>query len=421
MYFYTKFRILNLALFISKRYLVAKKSHNAINIITAISIGLVAVGTMALIVIMSVFNGLENLVGSLNSSISSDFLIEAKKAKYIDLEAFPEEEVKHLEGINYWVKVLEDNALLKYSPALEEDNPREFIGQIRGVEEDYIKATKIEDMMIDGVFLLQNRAKEYCVLGNGVASRLQIHLNDFNNPIHCYFPKAGTNITINPLEAISIANIYPSGVFSVQQEVDDRLVIASLAFVQKLMNLENKVTSIHVDAVDGIDERDLQNQIMAILGDDYKVRNKMQQNAVMYNIMKSEKWSSFVILAFILFIATFNLVGALSVLIIDKKADILNLSFMGANRSLISKIFLFEGFMVSLSGTILGLLLGSALVYLQAAYNLVPMQGSFVVESFPVELRFSDIAAILAVVIVVSMLAVIYPIKRLSRTLLRNE
>ncbi len=203
--------------------------------------------------------------------------------------------------------------------------------------------------------------------------------------------------------------------------MDDRLVITSLAFVQKLMNLENKVTSIHVDAVDGIDERDLQNQIMAILGDDYKVRNKMQQNAVMYNIMKSEKWSSFVILAFILFIATFNLVGALSVLIIDKKADILNLSFMGANRSLISKIFLFEGFMVSLSGTILGLLFGSALVYLQAAYNLVPMQGSFVVESFPVELRFSDIAAILAVVIVVSMLAVIYPIKRLSRTLLRNE
>ena len=411
---------MNLSFFISKRYLVAKKSHNAINIITAISVGLVAVGTMALIIIMSVFNGLENLVATLNSSVISDLLIESKTEKYINLEQFPAEKLKQLDGVIHFVKILEDNTLFKYNPALE-NNSREFIGQIRGVDAQYNQATDIDKMMIDGVFMLESQGRPFCVLGNGVASRLQIHLNDFDNPLQCYFPKLESTVMMNPMDAVSIENIYPAGVFSVQQELDDRLIIAPLAFVQKLMNLENMLTSIHVDVDDNVDEPALQAKIQSIIGDQYKVRNRKEQNAVMYNIMKSEKWSSFMILAFILFIATFNLVGALSVLIIDKKADIQNLSFMGANRKLITRIFLFEGFMVSFSGTIIGLVLGSGLVWLQSAFHFIPMQGSFVVDSFPVELQLTDILAILSIVTVVSMLAVIYPIKRLSRTLLIGE
>jgi len=408
---------LNLAFYISKRYLIAKKSHNAINIITAISVGLVAVGTIALIAIMSVFNGLETLVGSLSTSINSDLLIEPKTSKYIDRKDFPEDKLKSMDGIKYWSPTLGDNVLFKYKPALETTS-REYIGYLLGVEENYTKSTNIESMMIDGVFLLQNYGKPYCVMGNGVAANLQIHLNDFNNPIRCYFPKADASVSINPMEAISIGNLLPSGVFSIQQEIDEKLIIAPLNFAQELMNLKGKLTSIQVELEDESQVDIIQKKIQDIVGNSFTVKNKIQQNDVMYNIMKSEKWSSFLILAFILFIATFNLVGALSVLIIDKQADIQILTFMGANKTLISKIFLFEGFMVTMSGTLIGLVLGSLLVVVQDKFGIIPMQGSFAVDSFPVELLFSDLAAVFAVVVVVSLIAVIYPIRRLSKTIL---
>ena len=411
---------MNLAFYISKRYLIAKKSHNAINIITAISVGLVAIGTIALIAIMSVFNGLETLVGSLSTSINSDLLIEPKTSKYIDRKDFPEEKIKKLEGIKYWSPTLGDNVLFKYKPALETIS-REYIGYLLGVEENYTKSTNIESMMIDGVFLLQNYGKPYCVMGNGVAANLQIHLNDFDNPIRCYFPKADASVNINPMDAISIGNLLPSGVFSIQQEIDEKLIIAPLNFVQELMNLKGKLTSIQVELEDESEVDNIQKEIQNIVGNSFTVKNKIQQNDVMYNIMKSEKWSSFLILAFILFIATFNLVGALSVLIIDKQADIQILTFMGANKTLISKIFLFEGFMVTMSGTLIGLVLGALLVVIQDTFGIIPMQGSFAVDSFPVELLFSDLAAVFAVVVVVSLIAVIYPIRRLSNTILLDN
>jgi lipoprotein-releasing system permease protein len=412
---------MNLAFYISKRYLLAKKSHNAINIITAISVGLVAVGTMALIIIMSVFNGLETLVGSMDQSVSSDLLIEPTNNKYISKDSFPFQKIRNVKGVKSLSRILEDNVLLKYSPALEDENPREFIALVRGVDINYTETTQIESKIIDGAFLLNHNSRQYAVLGNGVASRLQIHLNDFDNPIRFYFPKANADPILNTLEAINIENAFPYGVFSAQQELDDKLVICSIDFVQSLMDLKNKYTSIVVAINKDISPDIVQSQIQEVLGEGYSVKNRQQQNEIMYNIMKSEKWSSFMILSFILFIATFNLVGALSVLIIDKQEDIFNLSFMGASRNLISKIFLYEGFLVTLSGTLIGLVLGSILVFLQDAFHFVPMQGSFIVDSFPVELRIMDLVAVLSVVIVVSMIAVIIPIKRLSNTFLKRN
>lgn len=419
-YFYTKLLSMNLAFYISKRYLLAKKSHNAINIITAISVGLVAVGTMALIIIMSVFNGLEALVGSMDQSVSSDLIIEPIASKYISQDSIPYDSIIALQGVASVSRVLEDNVLLKYSPALEDETPREFIALIRGVDDNYAKTTAIESKIIDGVFLLNSSGHQYSVLGNGVASRLQIHLNDFDNPIHFYFPKADANPILNPLNAVKIENAFPSGVFSVQQELDDKLIICSLDFVQDLMDLQNKFTSISIAVDENTTVYELQSNLKHLLGPDFSIKNRQQQNEVMYNIMKSEKWSSFLILSFILFIATFNLVGALSVLIIDKQEDIFNLSFMGASKSLIARIFLYEGFLVTLSGTLLGLILGSILVFLQDMFHFVPMQGSFIVDAFPVKLRSSDLVAVLAVVIAVSMIAVIIPIKRLSNTFLKR-
>ncbi len=401
--------------------MIAKKSHNAINIITAISVGLVAVGTMALIIIMSVFNGLETLVGSMEQSVSSDLVIKPINNKYITQDSFPFETIKEYKEVKYLSKVLEDNVLLKYFPALEDENPREFIALVRGVDDNYKRTTQIESKIIDGVFLLKSNNHQYAVLGNGVASRLQIHLNDFDNPIHFYFPKIDVDPILNPLNAVNIENALPYGVFGIQQELDDKLVICSLDFVQKLMGLTNKYTSIVIATNNDYSTDKLQSKLQDLLGKEYSVKNRKQQNAIMYNIMKSEKWSSFMILSFILFIATFNLVGALSVLIIDKQDDIFNLSFMGATNRMIKRIFLYEGFLVTLSGALLGLVLGSIFVFLQDTFHFVPMQGSFIVDSFPVELRGMDLLAVLAVVLSVSMIAVIIPINRLSKTFLNNN
>ena len=405
---------MNLPVFIAKRYLLAKKSHNAINIITSISIALVAIGTMALIVIMSVFNGLETLVGKIDSSASADLIIDNKFSKYIDGEEFPKDEILYIDGVRLVSAILNDNLLLKYTPVLEENSPREIIAQIRGVEDNYSKITNIEDKIIDGVYLLKSRSVNYCVLGNELAQRLQIHINDFDNPINCYFPKSNVGISLNPLNAISVKYIFPAGVINVQQELDAKLIITSLKFAQELMNTPNKATEYVVDVEDNADIAVVQNKVKAILGNNYIVKNKREQNEVMYNIMKSEKWSSFLILLFILFIATFNLVGALSVLIIDKQSDIKTLTFMGADKALISRIFMIEGFMVTFSGTIIGLLLGIAIIIAQDFFHIIPMQGSFIVDAFPIELRFVDVSIILAVVVSISMLAVVYPIRKLS-------
>ena len=408
---------MNLSLFIAKRYLLAKKSHNAINIITSISIALVAIGTMALIVIMSVFNGLETLVGELDSSASADYIVDNKYSKYISTEEFPVDKIKRIEGVNDITAILEDNLLVKYTPALEENSPREIIALIRGVEENYIATTAIEQKIIDGLFVLGDGRVNFCVLGNGLAHHLQIHINDFDNPITCYFPKSGQGISINPLDAIEIKNVFPSGVVTIAPELDNSIIITSLKFAQELMNLTNGATSYYIDINNAASIDLVQNEIQNILGENYSVKNKKQQNEVMYNIMKSEKWSSFLILSFILFIATFNLVGALSVLIIDKQKDIKTLTFMGAEKSLISKIFVIEGFMVTFSGTLLGLLLGVILIVLQDIFHIIPMQGSFIIDAFPVELRFIDLVSILTVVVSISMLAVIYPIRKLSKVI----
>ena len=408
---------MNLSFFIAKRYLLAKKTHNAINIITYISISLVAIGTMALIVIMSVFNGLESLVETLDSSASSDFIIDNTYHKYININEFPADDIKQINGVNSVSAILEDNLLVKYTPALEENSPREIIAKIRGVEEDYLISTDVESRIIDGVFLLESRSINYCVLGNGLANRLQIHINDFDNPIVCYFPKADAGITLNPLDAISIKDIFPAGVVSINAELDDKMIFSSLSFAQQLMDLPNKATHFFVDIDKEADVAFIENEIENIVDKGYSIKNRREQNEVMYNIMKSEKWSSFLILSFILFIATFNLVGALSVLIIDKQGDITTLSFMGASKSLISKIFMIEGFMVTFSGTLLGLFMGTGLVVMQDVFHIIPMQGSFIIDSFPVELRFEDVASILLVVISISMLAVIYPTRKLSKVI----
>ncbi|RUA25684.1 MAG: ABC transporter permease [Bacteroidetes bacterium] len=408
---------MNLPFFIARRYLFARKSHNAINIITGISVLVVAVGTMALISIMSVFNGLEDLVGSLYNSFTPEFKITPKSGKYIDTRNFPANKIRKIKGVAYYSEVLEDMALLKYDAYPKGSAARQYVAQIKGVSPEYAQMTGVDTMLLDGNFLLKKGRMNFAVLGSGVAGRLQVRLNDYGSAISVYFPNAESDAMLNPMNSFNIEKIAPVGVFSVQQEIDDKIVIVPIDFARKLMGKQYEATSIELGLSPSAKLDETQNQIKNLLGDDFVIKNRMQQNEVMYKIMKSEKWSSFLILGFILLIAIFNVVGSTTVLIIEKRKDIQSLSHLGAEERLIKRIFLFEGMLISLFGALSGLVLGLILVLLQKYFGLIPMSGGFAVDAFPVALQFTDFLAIFALVVFIGFGASIYPVRKIGALL----
>jgi len=407
----------NLPFFIARRYLFARKSHNAINIITGISVLVVAVGTMALISIMSVFNGLEDLVGSLYNSFTPEIKISPRTGKYINNQQFPKDEVTKIPGVAYYTEVLEDMALLKYDAYPKGSAARQYVAQIKGVSPDYAKMSGVDSMLLDGSFVLQDHKAYFAVLGSGVAGRLQVRLMDYNSAMSVYFPNAESDALINPMNSFNIEHIAPIGVFSVQQEVDDKVVLVPIEFARKLMNKADASTSVELGLNEEADLEKVQQKLISILGKGYVVKNRMQQNEVMYKIMKSEKWSSFLILGFILLIAIFNVVGSTTVLIIEKRKDIQSLSHLGAEEGLIKRIFLFEGMLISLFGAIAGLTLGFILILLQKHFGLVPMSGGFAVDAFPVAMKLTDFLAIFGLVVFIGFGASVYPVRKIGALL----
>jgi len=409
----------HLPFFISRRYLFAKKSHNAINIITAISMVVVAVGTLALILILSVFNGLEDLIASLYNSVKPDIEISPVKGKYIDLDSFNMEKIKADPSIVYYSEVLEDMALAKYTPVEGGGHERQLIVKLKAVRPDYYKMSGIDTMVFEGKFLLEYNTNYFSVAGNGVASKLGLRLNNYNTPIYFYFPRAEAS-DMNPMDAFNIEEAFPSGVISVQQEVDEQLIYVSLGFANKLMNLKNKATSIELLTHKNTDIKALKKRLHQIIGTNFKIKDRRQQNEMIYKITQSEKWSGFLILSFILLIAIFNVVGSVTVLILEKKEDIKTFSHMGFSEKLIRKVFLWEGMMISVVGGIIGLLLGVVVILLQQKFGFIAIDGSFAVSSFPVAMKLTDFIAIFTMVISIGFLATILPVNRISKSIFKK-
>ena len=410
---------MNLPFFISRRYLFARKSHNAINIITGISVVVVAVGTMALISIMSVFNGLEDLVGSLYNSFTPQVKISPANGKYITLDNFPSRDIQNNPSVAYYSEVLEDMALLKYDAYPKGSAARQYVAQLKGVSGDYKQMTGVDTMLVDGGFLLKDALSHYAILGGGVAGRLQVRLMDYDSRINVYFPNAEVDGLTNPLSSFNIESIAPIGVFSIQQEIDDNVVIVPIEFARQLMNKDNSATSIELSLNKGVNEKKLIQELKDQLGDEYIIKDRFQQNEMLYKIMQSEKWSSFMILGFILLIGIFNVVGSTTVLIIEKRKDIISLSNLGAEISLIRRIFLFEGLLISLFGAIMGLVLGFIMVLLQKYFGIVPMNGGFAVDAFPVAMKIQDFIAVFSLVLFIGFGASIYPVQKIDK-LIRN-
>jgi lipoprotein-releasing system permease protein len=406
---------LNLPLFIALRYLFSKKKQNIINIISAISVTGIIVGTMALVIVLSVFNGFNNLIESLFSNFDPDFKITAARGKLFSPEDNGFENIKNMPGVVHYAEVIEEVALLKYGN-------QQYVATIKGVPANYASYTNIDTLIIDGAFMLEEDNMNYAIVGQGVAYNLGLGLS-FVDPIRVFVPKKGNQTSVNPARALNFDYIFPSGVFSVLEEIDSRYMIVPISFAERLFETKGQVSAVELGVGKDVNVKKLQAGIQDILGDSFEVKNKYQQHDLIYKTMQSEKWAAYLILVFILIVASFNMLGSLSMLIIDKKEDLFILRGMGADSKLIRQIFLFEGWLITLFGAVIGTLLGVFVSWLQIKFGFIslPGAGSFIITAYPVKLIVSDIFIILGVVLGIGFIASWYPVRFISQRFIIHD
>jgi len=400
---------LNLPFFIARRYLFAKKSRNVINIISGISLVGVTVGTMALIVVLSVFNGFDNLVRSLFNAFDPDIRITLTEGKTFPADDPRLEKIREHPGVLYAADVLEENALLKYGE-------KQYIATVKGVSDEFLKMSGIDSMIIDGKFILWDRNMPCAVIGQGIGIYLSVGLN-FITPIQVYVPRRTGNISLNPEQAFNRNYIFPSGIFAIQQDFDSRYIIVPIEFIRNLLEYENEITSLELKLNPAFSETAVQNELAALAGEKYKVQNRFQQQELLYRIMRSEKWAIFMILAFILLVASFNIIGSLTMLILDKKKDIAILQSLGTEMSRIRKIFFIEGWLISAGGATVGLILGGIICWIQQTFGLIRLKGSgsFVVDTYPVDMLWTDFVFVFFTVLLIGFFAAWYPVRYITR------
>ncbi len=402
---------MNLSFYIARRYLISKKSHNLINVISLISVIGQAVGTAALIIVLSVFNGFEDVIISLYNTFDPDFEITAVKGKTFHENTFPEKDILTIEGVKAVAGVVEEDALFKYGD-------KQYIARIKGVSENYPAVSKLDSVIVDGSLVLQEGNANFAVVGAGVAWFLGINLNDYKSLLNIYVPKRGRASSFDFNNAFNSEVIHPAGVFSVQQEFDEKYVIIPLRFARQLLDYKDEITSEEVFLKPGADAGVVQSKIEKILGQQFVVKNRFQQNEALFKILKSEKLIIFLILVFILVLASFNIIGSLSILIVEKLKDIAILKSMGAGRGLIRKIFTAEGMLISLLGSVSGLLIGLVVLLLQQHYGLVGLggnEGDFIISAYPVKMYFADFVKVFFTVLFIGFLATWYPVRYLTR------
>lgn len=406
---------MNFPFYIASRYLIAKKSKNVINLISAISVLGICIGSMALIIILSVFNGFESLVVSLLNSFSPDLQITIKEGKVFNPAIIPVNSIKAIDGVMYYTEVLEENALLKYKK-------NQYIARIKGVSNNYIKSSGLDSMLVGGQFILQKDSDNFAVLGAGIQHALSISMEDEFTPINVSVPKRdknNLNNTINPENVFNRKNIYAAGIFSIQQNIDEQYMLVPIEFARSLLNYSLEVSAIEIMVSPNADIDKIQSQINELTGNEFEIKNRYQQNDLIYKIMNSEKWAVFIILTFILVIATFNIIGSLTMLIIEKRKDISILNSIGASYKTIRKIFILEGMLISSIGLIAGFILGFMVCYLQQKYGIVKLNGgsSFIINAYPVNMKLEDFLLVFATVLSIAFVASWYPAKQTTKNI----
>jgi len=407
---------LNLPFYIARRYLFAKKSHNAINIISMVSVCGVVVATVAMICILSVFNGYRGLFSKMLSAFDPELKITPAEGKVFDPDS-----VLNLLGqfgeIELCSNVLQENALIRYGE-------RQEISVVKGVDEAYHKLAMIDTAIIDGRFRLSDSLAEYAVLGIGLAASLGVNAS-FAYPLEINIPKRDEQINMaNPISSLQREYLYIGGVYQINQPVyDEGFMIAPIRLVRSMLNYDREVSALELKLVAGADVDAVKHKIINALGDKYVVKNRYEQQEVSYRMVQIEKRVSYLMLCFVLVLALFNVLGSLAILMTEKEDDVVKLRSLGADDKLINSIFLFEGWMISLFGAIIGIVTGIALCLIQQYFGLIPLgktAGTFIVNAYPVEIQWIDVLLVAVTVISMGFLAVIYPVhyygkKRLSK------
>ena len=411
---------MNYELFIARRYLFAKKSHHAINIISGISVLGVAVATMAMVVTLSVFNGFQDLVADLFTAFDPELRVTPKDGQTIEVKDKDLLWLKQSDVVAVFTPVLEGQALVV-------EGGKQQVVTIKGVADNITKQGHIEDILYgDGHFCLHADILEYGILGIQLAQQLGLPAN-FENPLQVYAPKPGERVNIgNPLSSFNHDELQSPGVvFMVRQaKYDANYILTSLGFAQRLFDREGRVSSVELKIKDGLKTDKVKEQLKAQLGERFKVEDRYEQQNDVFRVMRIEKFISYLFLSFILLVACFNIIGSLSMLMIDKRQDIQTLRSLGANDSQICTIFRLEGHIICLAGALLGLILGGILCWIQQEYGVVTMgdsEGSFIIETYPVSVYLADILLILVTVLAVGWLAIWYPVRYLTRKLLTSE
>lgn len=391
---------MNTALYIAKRYLFAKKSTNAINIISAISVLGVFVGTAALIIILSVFNGFENVVLKMFNTVTPQLIITPAKGKTFDPTLAYFQQLKVNKQIHSYTEVLSENALVWYkdkqSPAL-----------IKGVSDDFLKNKSLDSITIEGKFVLQNAAGPNAVVGSALQAYLNVNPSDPFEKLQIYSPKKGLRASsVNRMDDFTVLSISAAGIFEIQQEFDN-IVIVPLSFARELFGEEKKVSSIEINLNPDEDVESFKRSIEQVLGASFVVKNRIQQNQALYNVLGSEKWMVYIILTFIVIIAIFNIIGSLTMLVIEKLKDISILNSLGAGKKLIKQIFLVQGMLITMAGCIFGLIAGFIFCVLQQQFGLVKMGDTTMLatNAYPVGLKWSDFVLVFITVSIFSLIA----------------
>ena len=395
-----------LALRIAIRYLLAKKSHNAINAITLVASCGVAIITAALVCMLSVYNGFESLVNSLCSNFDPEIRIEAKYGKTFSDTDTLRNSILSNGNIEALSAVLEENILLSYSN-------HQIPAKMMGVDDYFRETTAIDSIIVAGDYMLKDEIADYCILGAGLATQLGAG-SSFVRPISVFCPKRSGKIDLlNPEDAFSEGYIYCSSIFMVNQsDYDDNICITSLDFARSMLQDSTIVSAYQLRLKPGCNT-DMVKKELSFLEADFRLLTRYEQQEDSYRIMQIEKWITFLIVIFILIIASFNIIGALSMLFIDKEKEIDTLKNLGANNKLIRRIFTFEGLLVSCVGAISGIILGVILCLLQEKYGFIGLGGSggtYIIDSYPVVLKWTDVLWSAISVFIIGILATLYPL-----------
>ncbi|GJM36268.1 MAG: membrane protein [Saprospiraceae bacterium] len=397
---------MNLALKIARRYLFAKKSTNAINIITGIAVFGIAVGTAALVLVLSVFNGFEDLITNMYSAFNPDVKITPIEGKTFQVDSTKIKELYGIEGVMYVSQSLEEVAYFEYK-----DN--QDIGIVKGVDDLYNKVSGIDSTVLEGSYKLREGNRNTAILGLGMRDKLGVNIDDQLATLSVYMPKRKRTSVFQ--QQFNKHFIYPAGTFVIQTEYNNQYVLTSLDFARRLLDYKNEVSALEIRLDKNYDEATTVKAIKTTMGESFAVKNRYQQQESFLKLMQMEKWLSFAIVGLMMLMISFNMIGALWMVVLEKKEDIAILKSMGATDRLVRRIFLGEGLLLSFLGICIGFLLALIIYGLQKNIGIVSVPGEFIIDAYPISIRIFDFTIVAITVSAIGWLASLAPALRAER------